>query len=206
MRLLRWTTTSRVGAHLQREINCEGLADVTGGEVKTAVLTGAAGGIGQAVARRLAQSGYKLVLSDADGEKLGSVPADLSREGATVWAKEGDLRSKSYCENLIDTAIDATGRLDVLVNNAGIITRGNVVETTGDDWERTFDINVRAIFFTCRAAIPHMERQGGGSIVNVASCWGLYPGPGHPAYVAAKPLSRPSRSVWVGTMRRMGYA
>src|SRR5262249_18411620 len=52
--------------------------------------------------------------------------------------------------------------------------------------ERTFDINVRAIFFTCRAAIPHMERQGGGSIVNVASCWGLYPGPGHPAYVASK--------------------
>ncbi|TIT86065.1 MAG: SDR family oxidoreductase, partial [Mesorhizobium sp.] len=103
-----------------------------------------------------------------------------------VWSKAGDLRDKAYCEDLIEYAIQATGRLDVLINNAGIITRGNILETTDDDWERTFDINLKSIFYTCRRAIRHMKGHGGGAIVNIASCWGLYPGPGHAAYCTSK--------------------
>jgi len=73
-----------------------------------------------------------------------------------------------------------------LVNNAGIITRGKITETTDDDYARTMSINVEAPFRLCRAAIPLMEQAGGGAIVNVASCWGVHPGPNHPLYVMSK--------------------
>lgn len=153
---------------------------------KTAVITGAAGGIGQAIARQFVANGYRVIAGDADESGLARLSAELNRDGKNVWEKPGDLRKKAYCEELVDYSIQITGRLDVLVNNAGIITRGNVLETTDEDWARTFDINVTSIFHTCRRAIAHMKERGGGAIVNIASCWGLYPGPGHAAYCASK--------------------
>ncbi|TIM24230.1 MAG: SDR family oxidoreductase, partial [Mesorhizobium sp.] len=111
---------------------------------------------------------------------------ELNRSGQNVLAKPGDLRSKAYCEDLIDTAIRLTARLDALVNNAGIITRGTILETSDEDWEKTFDINLKAIFYTCRRAIAFMKENGGGSIVNISSTWGIYPGPSHAAYCASK--------------------
>jgi len=153
---------------------------------KTAVITGAAGGIGKAVAKRFVESGYRVVAGDADVAGLKELSAGLSGGTRKVWEKLGDLRSKAYCEGLIDYALATTGRLDVLVNNAGIITRGSILETTDEDWIRTFDINLTAIFYTCRRAITHMKDHGGGAIVNVSSCWGLYPGPGHAAYCTSK--------------------
>ena len=153
---------------------------------KTAVVTGAAGGIGQAIARKFVSSGYRVVAGDADQKGLEGLAAELNRTGEIVFIKPGDLRKKTYCEELIDYSSQSTGRLDVLVNNAGIITRGNVLETTDEDWERTFDINLRSIFYTCRRAIGWMKESGGGVIVNIASCWGLYPGPGHAAYCTSK--------------------
>ena len=155
-------------------------------EKKTVVITGAAGGIGQVISRQFIANGYRVVAGDADQAGLDRLGAELNRGEQTVWSKAGDLRNKAYCEDLIDYSIRATGRLDVLVNNAGIITRGNILETTDDDWERTFDINLKSIFYTCRRAIGHMKGQGGGAIVNIASCWGLYPGPGHAAYCTSK--------------------
>lgn len=152
----------------------------------TVVVTGAAGGIGRVIARQFVERGYNIIAGDADAKALENVAADLNRDRHVVWTKAGDLRSKAYCEELIDFAVQATGRLDALVNNAGIITRGTITETTDEDWARTWDINVNAIFYTCRKAIAHMKSQGGGSIVNISSCWGLYPGPGHPAYCASK--------------------
>jgi NAD(P)-dependent dehydrogenase (short-subunit alcohol dehydrogenase family) len=150
---------------------------------KTAVITGAAGGIGKAIVKRFVDDGYRVIAGDADTNGLKALSSAF---GKKVLERSGDLRSKEYCEGLIDHAVAETGRLDVLVNNAGIITRGDIVETTDEDWSRTFDINVTAIFYTCRRAITHMKQHGGGAIVNVASCWGLYPGPGHPAYITSK--------------------
>jgi NAD(P)-dependent dehydrogenase (short-subunit alcohol dehydrogenase family) len=150
---------------------------------KTAVITGAAGGIGKAIVKRFVDDGYCVIAGDADTNGLKALSSAF---GKKVLERSGDLRSKEYCEGLIDHAVAETGRLDVLVNNAGIITRGDIVETTDEDWARTFDINVTAIFYTCRRAITHMKQHGGGAIVNVASCWGLYPGPGHPAYITSK--------------------
>lgn len=155
-------------------------------EKKTAVITGAAGGIGQAISRQFVANGYRVVAGDADQAGLDRLKAELNRTGQTVWSRAGDLRNKAYCEELIDYSIRATGRLDVLVNNAGIITRGNILKMTDEHWERTFDINLTSIFYTCRKAIGHMKGHGGGAIVNVSSCWGLYPGPGHAAYCTSK--------------------
>src|SRR5690349_16477787 len=153
---------------------------------KTVVITGAAGGIGRATARRVVEDGFCVIAGDCDIEGLEGLSIELNRERQRVWQKAGDLRSKSYCEELIDYSVEATGRLDVLVNNAGIITRGNVVETSDEDWARTLDVNLTAVFYTCRRAIAHMKENGGGAIINVASCWGLYPGPGHAAYCTSK--------------------
>jgi len=153
---------------------------------KTAVITGAAGGIGQAIVRRFIEDGFWVVAGDADADGLGKLAGLFNNGSQRIWEKPGDLRSKAYCEGLIDHAIAETGRLDVLLNNAGIITRGNILETSDEDWSRTFDINLNAIFYTCRRAIAFMKDHGGGAIVNVASCWGLYPGPNHPAYCTSK--------------------
>jgi len=153
---------------------------------KTAIVTGAAGGIGKAIVGRFIANGYRVVASDADRVGLKDLAVAHNVGDQIIWEKIGDLRSKAYCEDLIDAAIEATGRLDVLVNNAGIITRGDVLETTDDDWDRTFDINLKAVFHTCRRAVAYMKDHGGGAIVNISSCWGIYPGPGHAAYCTSK--------------------
>jgi NAD(P)-dependent dehydrogenase (short-subunit alcohol dehydrogenase family) len=153
---------------------------------KTAVITGAAGGIGKAIAKRFVDNGFLIVAGDADQAGLRELSGVLNNGTQRVWEASGDLRSKAYCEGLIDHAVSQTGRLDVLVNNAGIITRGNILETSDEDWARTFDINLTAVFHTCRRAIAFMKGHGGGVIVNVSSCWGLYPGPNHPAYCTSK--------------------
>jgi len=153
---------------------------------KTAVITGAAGGIGQAIVRRFIEDGFRVVAGDADADGLENLASTFNNGSQKIWEKPGDLRSKAYCEGLIHHAVAETGRLDVLLNNAGIITRGNILETSDEDWSRTFDINLTAIFYICRRAIAFMRDHGGGAIVNVASCWGLYPGPNHPAYCTSK--------------------
>lgn len=151
-------------------------------EGKTVLVTGAAGGIGQAIADRFAAQGARLVLADFDAEGLADLAARY--EGALVYP--GDLRDPAYCAALVAFAIEATGRLDVLLNNAGIITRGSILSSSDEDWARSLDINVTAVFYTCRAAIAHMKESGGGAIVNTASTWGLYPGPDHPIYCTSK--------------------
>ncbi|MER9370652.1 SDR family oxidoreductase [Mesorhizobium sp. M0518] len=138
-------------------------------ETKTVVVTGAAGGMGQAICRRFVANGYFVIAGDANADRLMETTDELNRAGRNALAKAGDLRSKAYCEDLIDTAVSLTGRLDTLVNNAGIITRGTVLETSDEDWERTFDINLKAVFYTCRRAIAFMKENGGGSIVNIGT-------------------------------------
>ena len=140
---------------------------------KTALVTGAAGGIGQAIVRALQEAGVTVV-----GADLKASRAD--------HAILGDLSDPAFCDGLPDAAAKQAGGLDILVNNAGIITRGKITEASDQDFARTMAINVEAPFRLCRAAIPIMARAGGGAIVNVASCWGVHPGPNHPVYVMSK--------------------
>ena len=140
---------------------------------KKALVTGAAGGIGQAIVARLKSEG--VIVAGAD-----------TRPCETDFNLEGDLMDTDYCDALPGMACEAMGGLDILINNAGIITRGAITEAHDDDYRRTMAINVEAPYRLCRAAIPLMAAGGGGAIVNMSSCWGVHPGPGHPLYVMSK--------------------
>lgn len=142
-------------------------------EGRRALVTGASGGIGQAIVSRLKAEGVTVA------------GADIT-PGAADFDLEGDLTDQAYCERLAGRAAEAMGGLDILVNNAGIATRGPITAASDDDYRRTMAINVEAPFRLCRAAIPIMAAAGGGAIVNMASCWGVHPGPNHPLYVMSK--------------------
>jgi 2-keto-3-deoxy-L-fuconate dehydrogenase len=140
---------------------------------KTALVTGAAGGIGKAIVKAFQDKGVTVAGADL---------RDCEAEHSIV----GDLSDPSFCDHLPKNAADLMGGLDILVNNAGIITRGKITEASDKDFAMSMAINVEAPFRLCRAAIPIMAKAGGGAIVNVASCWGVHPGPNHPVYVMSK--------------------
>ena len=150
--------------------NLSGPSDLTG---KKVLVTGAAGGIGQAIVAAFQQAGAQVT-----GVDLSPSKADHSITG--------DLTDGAFCYTLPATAADLMGGLDILINNAGIITRGDITQATDQDFARTMAINVEAPFRLCRAAIPIMAAAGGGAIVNTSSCWGVHPGPNHPIYVMSK--------------------
>ena len=155
-------------------------------ENKVVVITGGAGGVGQALVRLFAAEGARLMISDINADGCQAM-VDQARElGAEADCLAGNLREKEYCEAVIARTVERFGGVDILLNNAGIIPRGTIEETTDEMWFTAMDVNLNAVFFLCRAAIPHMKRRGGGAIVNTSSVWGTYPGPGHVAYCTSK--------------------
>ena len=142
---------------------------------KKALVTGAAGGIGKSLVRKLRAEGASVAITDIT---IGNVEAEAHFPG--------DLSAAQFCDELPSKATDALGGLDILINNAGIIRRGKITEATDDDFKSTMAVNIEAPFRLCRATIPILAKNGGGSIVNIASCWGLNPGPDHPIYIMSK--------------------
>ena len=142
---------------------------------KKALVTGAAGGIGKSIVRKLRAEGASVAITDIT---ISNVEAEAHFLG--------DLSTAQFCDELPSKARDALGGLDILINNAGIIRRGKITEATDDDFKSTIAVNIEAPFRLCRSTIPIMEKNGGGSIVNTASCWGLNPGPDHPIYIMSK--------------------
>lgn len=140
---------------------------------KKALVTGAAGGIGQAIVSALKAEGAVVTGTDRANVKMS-------------LSIEGDLSDKAFCDSLPDEAARLMDGLDIVVNNAGIITRGDISQATDLDFQQTMAINVEAPFRICRTAIPLMAASGGGAIVNTSSCWGVHPGPNHPLYVMSK--------------------
>jgi len=135
---------------------------------KVAVVTGAASGIGAAIAVRFAEEGAKVVIGDisVEGEQIA---ARIRESGGDALYVATDIRSEESCRRLMQSAQDHFGGLHVLVNNAGVQTAGNVTTATEEDWERVMGVNLRGAWYCCKHAIPLMEKQGGGSIINIAS-------------------------------------
>ena len=142
---------------------------------KKALVTGAAGGIGQAIVRALTDAGAAIAATDI---QLEGIPCDV--------AILGDLTDSAHCDALPAKTREALGGLDIVINNAGIIRRGVITDSTDDDYVQSMAVNVEAPFRICRAAIPILAANGGGAIVNVSSCWGVRPGPNHPLYCMSK--------------------
>ena len=153
---------------------------------KRVVITGGVGGVGRALVKLFALESAQVMFSDRSEEDCADFAAALLNHDLRTRYYAGDLRQKLHCEGLIAEAVGKMGGVDILINNAGVIPRGNVLETTDDMWFSALDVNLTAVFFLCRAVIPHMQKSGGGAIVNTSSVWGVYPGPGHVAYCTSK--------------------
>jgi NAD(P)-dependent dehydrogenase (short-subunit alcohol dehydrogenase family) len=154
---------------------------------KVAVVTGGAGGVGRALVRTLTHEGAAVMVADLSADGCRSLMEEIEKEHAgAISFVAGDLRDRTFCERVVAETVDRFGGVDILFNNAGIIPRGTILETSDDMWHGALDVNLTAMFYLCRAAIPVMKERGGGAIVNTSSVWGVYPGPGHIAYCTSK--------------------
>lgn len=152
---------------------------------KTVVVTGAARGIGRAIAERLATEGAFTICADIDGDELGAVTAAIEAAGGRAEAKACDVSNPDDVERLMEVA-ELRGGPHALVSNAAIQYERMIEDTPPEDWDRVLGVNLKSVFLGARAAIPRMRRLGGGSIVNMASVNGFWVEPQLGAYSAAK--------------------
>ena len=134
-----------------------------------AIVTGAAKGLGQSISYRLAKEGAKLVLADIDIAKLKETGKVIENEGGQVIAVECDVTEEEQTQNLIQTAMDEFGQIDILVNNVGGSKNSKIWEMPLDDWDYTIKLNLRSTFLCTKAAIPHMMKRRQGKIICLSS-------------------------------------
>ncbi len=155
-------------------------------EGKGAIVTGGASGIGRAVAERFAREGARVLVADyaqAGAETASAIEA----EGGKARFFQSDVSNSGQVAQIVDTALQFCGAIDILCNAAGILYYGTILETSEETWARVMGINLTGTFLCCRAALPHMIRQGHGSIINVASTTGAHDACAHAAaYVTSK--------------------
>jgi NAD(P)-dependent dehydrogenase (short-subunit alcohol dehydrogenase family) len=153
---------------------------------KVAIVTGAAQGIGLGIARVFAAEGARVMLSDVNDEIGAAAAARLRDAGGQAAYAHADVVREDDVRSLVAAAVERFGRLDIVVNNAGIVAVQTVEESSVEDWDRVMAINVRAIFLTAKHALPQLRAAGGGSILNVASVSSFVAQQGTPAYCASK--------------------
>jgi len=154
---------------------------------KVAIVTGAGMGIGRAIAGTFAREGAWVVVADLNEEAGRESVARIESQGGAACFVRTDVARSEDARRLVDVALETYGRLDILINSAGIYTRGDVVGTSPETWERVLAVNLTGVFLCCKAAIPAMRQAGGGAIVNISSSVGwVYAAPGIAAYAASK--------------------
>ncbi|MBK7896905.1 MAG: glucose 1-dehydrogenase [Anaerolineaceae bacterium] len=148
---------------------------------KIAIVTGGASGMGAATARELAAAGAKVIIVDRNAALATAVAQEIGVETAV-----GDVSDPDFCQQVVDEVVGRNGRLDILVNAAGIIVRADALGTSNAQWQQVMNVNVSGIFYLSRAAVAVMKRQGKGVIVNFGSIWGGVGAAGVVAYCASK--------------------
>ncbi|GLC29778.1 short-chain dehydrogenase [Clostridium omnivorum] len=144
----------------------ENMFDLTG---KVAVVTGASSGLGADAALAYAKAGADVALLARRVEKLNEVKAEIEKTGHKVIAVGCDVTKEESVKEAMQKVIDTFGHIDILLNNAGVAVRGGVDNMTEEEWDKSFDTNVKGIFFACKYVIPHMKERSYGKIVNIAS-------------------------------------
>ena len=151
---------------------------------KVALITGGGTGIGTAIVKRFVTEGAKVCLTGRRKEMLDEVARSLP--SGTVTTCSGDVSKDDDVERMVKTTVSFGGRIDVLVNNAGIASQVPVADLSREEWQKVFDVNLTGPFLLMKASIPHMIKGGGGSIINIASVGGLRCLSGFPAYCSSK--------------------
>ncbi len=153
---------------------------------KRALITGGASGIGKATAKLFAGEGASVGLVDIDAGTGQSVVEEITNAGGRAIFMPADVTSAADCAHAVQQMVDHFGGVDIIFNNAGVIQRATVVDTTEEQWDHVMSVNVKSIFLLGKYAVPHLVAAGGGVIINISSGWGLVGGPRAASYCASK--------------------
>lgn len=153
---------------------------------KVAVVTGSSSGIGHATALALARNGMRVMLGARRTDRLKDLESEIVTAGGTAVSYTTDVTKQDQCKALIDDAVRRWGRLDVLVNNAGLMPLSFVKNLHVDEWDRMIDVNIKGVLYCTAAALPHMLEAGSGHIINVSSVAGRIVFPAGSVYCATK--------------------
>jgi NAD(P)-dependent dehydrogenase (short-subunit alcohol dehydrogenase family) len=153
---------------------------------KTAIITGGTSGIGKATALLFAEEGADLIITGRRTELGKTVETECRRGGVRCVFVEADHTKLEDCQRVVDTALKEFGQIDILFNNAGIVTKGTADTTSEETWQDTLNINVTAVWHMCKLVIPQMKKQGKGVIVNNGSDWSVVAGRDAFPYIASK--------------------
>lgn len=155
-------------------------------EDKVVIITGGSSGLGEATARRLAKSGAKVMLAARREEKLKEIVADIEKSGGSAKYQTTDITNRAEVDALVKTTKETYGRVDVLVNNAGLMPLSPIAAIKVDEWETMVDVNIKGVLYGVAAVMPIMQEQQSGHIINISSVAGHKVFPGGAVYCATK--------------------
>ena len=154
---------------------------------KVALVTGSSVGIGEAIAKRFAREGAKVAINYKSNDEAATGVVDgITADGGVAKLFKADVSNVPEIERLVQAVIDEFGRIDVLVNNAGVFRTVPVMETTEEIWDESLDLNLRGYFFMVKTLVPHFLEHGGGKVISISSIAGTGAFPNCPAYCASK--------------------
>ncbi len=153
---------------------------------KVVVITGASSGLGEATARLLSAQGASVVLGARRADRIKALADELTSGGGTAIAVTTDVTHRDQVKKLVDAAVQACGRIDVMINNAGLMPQALLERLKIDEWDRMIDVNIKGVLYGIAAALPYMKQQKAGHFINVSSVAGHKVGPGAAVYAATK--------------------
>jgi NADP-dependent 3-hydroxy acid dehydrogenase YdfG len=153
---------------------------------KIVVITGASSGLGEAAARHLSAQGASVVLGARRADRIQSLAGELTRSGGKALAITTDVTKVDQVKRLVDSAVQTYGRIDVIINNAGLMPQSPLERLKVDDWDRMIDVNIKGVLYGIAAALPYMKQQKSGHVINVSSVAGHKVRAGGAVYAATK--------------------
>jgi len=153
---------------------------------KIVVITGASSGLGEATARHLSREGAVVVLGARRIDRINALAKELEGDGGKAIAVQTDVTQSGQVKHLVDAAVERYGRIDVMINNAGLMPHSPLGRLKIDDWDRMIDVNIKGVLYGIAAALPHMQKQKSGHFINVSSVAGHKVRPSSAVYAATK--------------------